>query len=638
MQTARPNFERWDFTEPVSRPSVLYPLMPCGLGTPVVESLSSYVTRLAEAHVVSVWRLILHVLRPPHGTRIPRSTNRYRYPVNGLGKVSEPFLRAFELATQRDDLQRLTLSVLDGCISQPGTFRTTEAWCPCCLEQWRAAELALYSPLLWTLQAVTMCPIHKCPLADRCPHCQSRFAPLRANALVGRCSICSKPLGTAKAPAITDSAGDQEYSLWSSAAIGQLLAAFPNLQKCDLPAALRENLCRCLKQTEGATRASLAISAGAAPCAFRGWATGEIKPTLYYLCRLCYEIKLPLLAVFEGIPAAWRGVLAVPGRDQPQRPRPGSKPGIEQSALHEVLVGFLTENPPPSVAEIARRLNFRRAQTLWSREPKLCKQIAERRRESGINMSPAKQLYPRSKRTHLERTLRRYLREENPLSLNEPASQLGYKGSASIRERFPELCRAITTKRKQLMLQKKEKIRTAIEAARSEVPPPTLKQIGRRLGYTCEAVIVPRFPEMCASYKEWRRAWFKQQRHRLRLAIRNWVAEEATPTVTSVCRQFGISPTYFQLNFPADNKELVRRSAERAGRARIDRARALEEEVHRIICDLLKKDLYPSLARVRSALHPDSTRYSPLIRTAINEAIPSFVPTIRQRNELGRFV
>jgi hypothetical protein len=185
MQTAGPNFEQWDFMEPVSRPSVLDPLMPRGLGTPLVESLASYVTRLAEAHVVSVWRLILHVLRPPPASRIPRSSIRYAYPVNGLGKVSEPFLRAFEIATQRADLQLPTLSVLDGCISQPGTFRTTEAWCPCCLEQWRAAELPLYSPLLWTLQAVTMCPIHKCPLADRCPHCQSRFAPFRAKALPG---------------------------------------------------------------------------------------------------------------------------------------------------------------------------------------------------------------------------------------------------------------------------------------------------------------------------------------------------------------------------------------------------------------------------------------------------------------------
>src|SRR5260370_39713573 len=108
---------------------------------------------------------------------------------------------------------------------------------------------------------------------------------------------------------------------------------------------------------------------------------------------------------------------------------------------------------------------------------------------------------------------------QNPPSLNEIASQLGYKGSGSIRERFPEMCSSIRAKRKQLMLNNRDKVRAAIEAARMEVPPPTLKQIGRRLGYTCEAVIVPTFPEMCPSYKEWRRAWFKVHRPIIRLAI-----------------------------------------------------------------------------------------------------------------------
>src|SRR5882724_5779091 len=51
----RCSFERWDSAEPVrAPPSLLYALMPRGLGTQYVESLSSYVMRLAEAHVVPV--------------------------------------------------------------------------------------------------------------------------------------------------------------------------------------------------------------------------------------------------------------------------------------------------------------------------------------------------------------------------------------------------------------------------------------------------------------------------------------------------------------------------------------------------------------------------------------------------------
>jgi hypothetical protein len=43
------SFEGWDLAEPIRvAPSSLYTLTPRGLGTPYVESLSSYVMRLAE--------------------------------------------------------------------------------------------------------------------------------------------------------------------------------------------------------------------------------------------------------------------------------------------------------------------------------------------------------------------------------------------------------------------------------------------------------------------------------------------------------------------------------------------------------------------------------------------------------------
>ena len=285
-----------------------------------------------------------------------------------------------------------------------------------------------------------------------------------------------------------------------------------------------------------------------------------------------------------------------------------------------------------------RRLKFRRARTLWSREPSLCRQISARRRASGTNRCSVKQLYPKSERAALERKLRRYLGEENPPSLNEIASRLGFKGSGSIRERFPKICRAITSKRKQWRSRKRERIRLVIEAARHEVPPPTLKQIGRRLGYTCEVVISAMFPKLCDSYKEWRSTRLEEQRRNLRRAIREWVASETAPTVNSLCRRFGISPTYFQLNVPEDNKELVQRSAECARAARADRARILREDVLRIVAELRRTGIYPSLPRVRAELPSGSTRCSPVIRAAIDEALCPFDVMLRRRNELGRFV
>ena len=44
--------------------SRLYPLVPVGVGTPYTESLTSYITRLADAHCVTTKVLVLRELFP----------------------------------------------------------------------------------------------------------------------------------------------------------------------------------------------------------------------------------------------------------------------------------------------------------------------------------------------------------------------------------------------------------------------------------------------------------------------------------------------------------------------------------------------------------------------------------------------
>jgi len=55
----------WDLTRPtIPSRSRLYSLEPVGIGTPETESLTSYVSRLAEAHSVRVHDLVVHKLLP----------------------------------------------------------------------------------------------------------------------------------------------------------------------------------------------------------------------------------------------------------------------------------------------------------------------------------------------------------------------------------------------------------------------------------------------------------------------------------------------------------------------------------------------------------------------------------------------
>jgi hypothetical protein len=63
-------YESWDLTLPtLSRRSRLYQLEPIGIGTPMVESLSGYLARLAEAHCLSPYLLDLKEVAPLVGRR-----------------------------------------------------------------------------------------------------------------------------------------------------------------------------------------------------------------------------------------------------------------------------------------------------------------------------------------------------------------------------------------------------------------------------------------------------------------------------------------------------------------------------------------------------------------------------------------
>jgi hypothetical protein len=201
-----------------------------------------------------------------------------------------------------------------------------------------------------------------------------------------------------------------------------------------------------------------------------------------------------------------------------------------------------------------------------------------------------------------------------------------------MRSRFPEICSAIITKRQQQSLQKKEQMRRAIEDARQENPPPSLNQIGQRFGFASENMLSITFPDLCASYKQWRQNWLHQERNSLRLSIRVWLAAQPDATVTSVSLQFGVSKAYLQLYFPEENAELVRRSAERIQIAREQRDVLMRKEVFEIVRKLREEDIYPSLHRVRSALSPGLATSSPLLRPISDDSQAQLGPAIRPRN------
>ena len=121
--------------------SRLYSLTPIGVGTPQVESLSGYIARLAEAHVLSVGDMIgresmstprsrpcerlnsLRVRRP--GEQVFHATG---YAINGVSAWALKWVRILERLTCYRHLDALTLLLLRDTLSDMFLFKRWGAW------------------------------------------------------------------------------------------------------------------------------------------------------------------------------------------------------------------------------------------------------------------------------------------------------------------------------------------------------------------------------------------------------------------------------------------------------------------------------------------------------------------------------
>ena len=95
--------------------SRLYSLEPMRIGTPYVESLTSYIARLAEAHCVTPRILIereISLFREKSSKQKSLFGVRHHTgEVNGRGKTSLELVNLLEKATHRKDLKFLTLLI-----------------------------------------------------------------------------------------------------------------------------------------------------------------------------------------------------------------------------------------------------------------------------------------------------------------------------------------------------------------------------------------------------------------------------------------------------------------------------------------------------------------------------------------------
>ena len=380
------------------RHSRLYHLEPVGVGSPMVESLTSYLTRLAEAHSVPLRVLVTDEILPllnqshlyqddrpvyDHLTRFWKQSTT----LNGTSTTSSDWVQVLERLTLCRDLRFLTMLTFAHVLSSRGLLRRTQAWCPACYEKWREADQVMYQPLLWALEVIQVCPHHGLRLQLRCPYedCGQAPSALAPRSQTGFCPQCVRWLGNSAPYESNDlwsRVEEQEWQHWVGTAVGELLATAP-----DFPAPPRKEVISAaviahVQSTEHGNFSAFARQLHVHRRTAWEWGQGLQVPQLDTLLKLCSCFGTSPMKFFMGYPLEITLVERhVPRRETHSGETKKRFRKFDAEKLRDALDGVMQEEekPPPSMREVARRLQYNSSH-LYKRFPDRCRAIAARYR------------------------------------------------------------------------------------------------------------------------------------------------------------------------------------------------------------------------------------------------------------------
>ncbi|AXE34654.1 TniQ family protein [Chromobacterium phragmitis] len=229
--------------------STLHALTPMGLDTPGVESLSSYVCRLAHSHGMTSQKLVDWVLAHFEHT-VCEKYGWHQRNLSSMSAESEQWAAWLSELTGVPALDRLTLAPYRHLLGTPGLAPRSDRWCSCCFAEDKQRGEVPYLRLAWDIAPVEACLRHKVYLTSVCPHCQRSNVRNRAAIVVpGYCTACGGFLGDG----VTESAIPE--SLWMARQVGKMLAHRPQVGTEGV-VPLLETVIACMAEGKIATFAS----------------------------------------------------------------------------------------------------------------------------------------------------------------------------------------------------------------------------------------------------------------------------------------------------------------------------------------------------------------------------------------------
>jgi transcriptional regulator with XRE-family HTH domain len=392
-KTADDIYEAWDLSK-VATParSTLYAQKPVGVGTALVESLTSYITRLADAHSVFCGRLIEQMIVPLVPGRLSlegkhglfRGNGNKSNLVNATGMRALYAVQALETLTLRTDLHHLTLLFLAEGFHSRGLIRHTKAWCPVCYEEWRSTGQVVYDPLLWVFLDISICMRHKQRLQTRCLYqdCGHSFQPLAWRAQPGYCPFCQRWLGMSleAAEKVNEPLSEAEipWQQWVSDTLGTTLTVAPAFSGKPEREQVSKVMAHVTQQLSGGYVSVLARTLGLGIAQLGQWVRNEKVPQMDMLLRICYALGLSLHEVLFHDPDILHPQIrskVLPPQSWQRRP---SLP-IDRESLRQELEKARESDtyPPLSLSVISRRLGHQQT-ILYQCNAEACHAIVRR--------------------------------------------------------------------------------------------------------------------------------------------------------------------------------------------------------------------------------------------------------------------
>ena len=567
MFNPRP-FESWKLAAPALPPrSRLYSLAPIGVGTAFVEGLTSYVSRLAAAHSVSVGNLVgrelsdngpgpLPLVHP--NKRLQNGRDLYHgfagasYSLNGAGDSPRLWIEVLEAKTLRSDLRPLTLLPLEEILPDVGLFRKRRAWCPDCFRRWRKNGGFLYEPLLWSLRAVNLCPLHRRPLQERCPWCNHGNRPLATFSRPGHCSRCQRWLGVRSQNEASHHPNDQQemsHASWVATALGGLLEAAPQLPEGRMRTAFRENLRGLIDRFAAGNASAFAQGLLISYSILDGWLRGEFVASIDNLLQLSEKLNIAPINLITP-ESALRNVDAL-RMETMMRDGPGHRKRFPNAAeIRRALREASKQVPPPTLTRLAHTLGFQEVGSLYQVDVKLCRRIAKNHRHSGDSYWWRRRgAKPICTIEEMRAALETALTADNPPSTKHLSTRLGYADDRLMRNRFPDLCAAVGAKRSRWKASMPARIRPAIKKALCEGPPPSLMQIARRTGIRTLKTLKKYFPTLQRELASRQAAFYRDRDRQRKAALEKALTENPAPCLADVAKRLRLSKTTLRAGF-----------------------------------------------------------------------------------------